>query len=189
MNTDGVPRRILGVDPGLNVTGYAVIEAAPGGGLRLCEAGVVRGTSRGSLARRLVEIYDGLCEVLAAHRPGEMALEQLYSHYQRPRTAILMGHARGVLCLAAAAREVAVHHYPATQIKKILTGSGRAPKWQMQLSLQRELGLAQPPEPHDVADALAVALAHYYLRDQQRTLRADHPLRAAGGSPEGDFEA
>ena len=93
-----------------------------------------------------------------------MALEELYSHYDRPRTAILMGHARGVICLAAAKADIPVVHYAATQIKRILTGSGRAPKGQVQRAIQRELALSAPPEPPDVADALAAALCHYYLK-------------------------
>jgi crossover junction endodeoxyribonuclease RuvC len=157
--------RILGIDPGLNITGYGVLEAE-NGRLRLCEAGVVRGKSRGSLTKRLVEIHEGVAEVIAGLKPNVMALEELYSHYARPRTAILMGHARGVICLAAAEADVVVCHYSATQIKRILSGSGRAPKTQMQRAIQRELGLPAPPDPPDVADALAVALCHYYLKDK-----------------------
>ncbi|MGA2035457.1 MAG: crossover junction endodeoxyribonuclease RuvC [Thermoguttaceae bacterium] len=158
--------RILGIDPGLNVTGYAVLEA--GAGVRLCEAGVVRGKTRGSLTKRLVEIYQGVADVIAAFAPQAMALEQLYSHYQRPRTAILMGHARGVICLAAELAGVPVTHYSATQVKKILTGAGRAGKAQVQRAVQRELGLAKIPEPPDVADALAIALCHYYLKKREK---------------------
>jgi crossover junction endodeoxyribonuclease RuvC len=95
-----------------------------------------------------------------------MALEELYSHYDRPRTAILMGHARGVICLAAAQAGIPVLHYSATQIKRILTGSGRASKAQVQRAIQRELALSDPPEPPDVADALAAALCHYYLKNK-----------------------
>jgi crossover junction endodeoxyribonuclease RuvC len=157
--------RILGIDPGLNITGYGVLDVESGR-IRLCEAGVVRGKSRGSLTRRLVEIHEGVAEVIAALHPDVMALEQLYSHYARPRTAILMGHARGVICLAAAEAGIEVIHYAATQIKRILTGSGRAPKTQMQQAIQRELGLTSVPEPPDVADALAIALCHYYLKDK-----------------------
>jgi crossover junction endodeoxyribonuclease RuvC len=170
------PTRILGVDPGLNITGYGVLEAADGG-LRLCEAGVVRGRSHGSLAGRLEEIHAGIREVIVALRPSVMALEELYSRYDRPRTAILMGHARGVLCLAAAQAAIAVAPYPATQIKRVLTGSGRAPKSQIQRAIQYELGLAQLPEPPDVADALAVALCHYYLKEK--------PAAAGEGRREG----
>ncbi|MCE5302827.1 MAG: crossover junction endodeoxyribonuclease RuvC [Planctomycetaceae bacterium] len=161
--------RILGIDPGLNITGYGVLEV-DAGRLRLCEAGVVRGRSKGSLTRRLVEIHEGVSEVIASLQPSAMAIEELYSHYERPRTAILMGHARGVICLAAAEAGVSVSHYAATQIKRILTGNGRAPKSQMQRAIQRELSLSAAPEPPDVADALAVALCHYYLKDKPTTV-------------------
>ncbi|HUT09495.1 MAG TPA: crossover junction endodeoxyribonuclease RuvC [Thermoguttaceae bacterium] len=159
------PTRILGIDPGLNITGYGVLEAG-GGKLRLCEAGVIRGKTRGSLTARLAEIHRGVTEVIAVLQPGVMAVEELYSHYKRPRTAILMGHARGVICLAATQAGIPVVHYSATQVKKILTGSGRAPKSQVQLAIQRELGLPQLPDPPDVADALAIALCHHYLKDK-----------------------
>src|SRR5262249_35219168 len=102
-------------------------------------------------------------DVIESLQPAVMALEQLYSHVAHPRTSILMGHARGVICLAAAEAGIPVVHYPATQIKRILTGNGRASKLQMQLATQRELRLDEVPEPPDVADALAVALCHYYL--------------------------
>lgn len=154
--------RILGIDPGLNTTGYGVIEVTSGRRASLCEAGVIRGKSKGSLAARVAEIHAGVEEAIATLRPEAMALEQLYSHYARPRTAILMGHARGVICLAATQAAIPVQHYAATQVKKILTGNGRAPKSQVQLAVQRELGLQALPEPPDVADALAVALCHYY---------------------------
>jgi crossover junction endodeoxyribonuclease RuvC len=154
--------RILGIDPGLNLTGYAVLEAAQAGP-NVIEAGVVRGKSKNSLTARLCEIHDGVADVIAALYPKAMALEQLYSHYEHPRTSILMGHARGVICLAAAKAGIDVTNYSSTQIKKVLTGNGRAPKSQMQLAVQRELRLAKLPEPADVADALAIALCHYYL--------------------------
>ena len=159
------PTRILGIDPGLNVTGYGLLDVG-NGGVRLCEAGIIRGKTRGSLAHRLAEVYQGVCDVIEGFHPAVMSLEDLYSHYKRPRTAILMGHARGVICLAATRAGIPVVHYSATQIKKILTGSGRAPKGQVQRAVQRELGLSEPPEPPDVADALAIALCHHYLKDK-----------------------
>ncbi len=160
-----MPLRILGIDPGLNITGYGVLEI-DGNRLRLCEAGVVRGKSKGSLTKRLVEIHEGVADVIASLHPEVLAIEELYSHYERPRTAILMGHARGVICLAAAQAGIPVSHYSATQIKRILTGNGRAPKSQVQRAIQRELSLAAVPDPPDVADALAIALCHYYLKDK-----------------------
>jgi crossover junction endodeoxyribonuclease RuvC len=163
------PNRILGIDPGLNITGYGVLEIT-GGRLHLCEAGVVRGRSRGSLAKRLREIHDGVAEVIASFQPGAMALEELYSHYARPRTAILMGHARGVICLAAVQAGIPVIHYASTQVKRILTGNGRASKSQVQRAIQHELNLAEIPEPPDVADALAIAICHHYLGHRSKEL-------------------
>ena len=152
---------ILGIDPGLNTTGYGVIETPVGGKVRLIEAGVVRSKSD-LLPEKIREIHDGVREIITSFTPDAMALEELYSHYDRPRTAILMGHARGAICLAAAQSEIPVHSYAATQIKKLLTGSGHAPKDQMQRAIQLELHLPRIPEPPDVADALAVALCHFY---------------------------
>lgn len=158
--------RILGVDPGLNVTGYGIVDASRDG-VRLVEAGVVRGTKGASLAQRVGEIHAGLVEVIEALKPHAMAVEELYSHYERVKTSILMGHARGVIVLAATQAGVPVTDYAATQIKRILTGAGRAPKDQMQQAIQRELNLAAPPEPPDVADALAIAVTHWHLSRQR----------------------
>ena len=154
-------RRILGIDPGLNITGYGVVED-DGRCIKLVEAGVIRGKTRGSLAARLRDIHEGVVEVLASFLPELLAIEELYSHYERPRTAILMGHARGVIALAAALKDIPVKHYAATHVKRMLTGNGRAPKSQMQLAICREFKLLKPPEPPDVADALAIALCHCY---------------------------
>jgi crossover junction endodeoxyribonuclease RuvC len=158
--------RILGLDPGLQITGYAVIEIAPNRPL-ICEAGIIRSTvgrEPADMAQRLRSMYDSIVDVISQFRPRAVAVEQLYAHYQHPRTAILMAHARGVLFLAAGQRDLPVHSYNATRIKKTITGNGRAPKDQVQLTMQRELGLAALPEPTDVADALAVALCHYYVQ-------------------------
>jgi crossover junction endodeoxyribonuclease RuvC len=154
--------RILGVDPGLNTTGYGVLEFV-GRTPRLIEAGVVRGKAKGELTERVKEIHDGVADVIASLKPEVLAIEELYSHYERPMTAILMGHARGVILLAAAEAGIAVNSYPSTQVKKTITGNGHAAKWQMQEAIRRELNLPTLPEPPDVADALAIALCHCYL--------------------------
>ena len=168
-SSDNSPsRRVLGVDPGLQITGYAVVEAKPQGP-HVLEAGVIRtaeGRDPTEMADRLRVLYDGIVEVLEQFGPGVMAVEQLFAHYEHPRTAILMGHARGVIFLAAGQRQVSVVSYNATHIKKTITGNGRAPKDQVQRTIQRELGLAKLPEPPDVADALAAALCHYYVLKQ-----------------------
>jgi len=153
---------ILGIDPGLNTTGYGVI-ACEGSTMRLREAGVVRTRAKGSIESRLAELHEGIAEVIAAHHPDRMAIEQLFSHYERVRTAILMGHARGVICLAAGQAKIPVTSYQPTRVKKTLTGSGRAAKAQMQLAVKLQLKLNALPEPHDVADALAIAICSHHL--------------------------
>jgi len=130
------------------------------------EAGVVRGTRGGTLAERVEEIHAGVADVITSLKPEVLAIEELYSHYDRPTTAILMGHARGVILLAAAQAGIPVQSYRATQIKKTITGNGHAAKWQMQEAIRRELNLPAIPEPPDVADALAIALCHCYLGRQ-----------------------
>jgi crossover junction endodeoxyribonuclease RuvC len=158
--------RILGIDPGLQVTGYAVVEATAAGP-RVCEAGIIRGSAGrnpADMAERLRSLYNGIVEVIEQFRPQVAVVEQLYAHYDHPRTAILMAHARGVLFLAAGQHGLPVVSYNATRIKKTITGHGRASKEQMQVTMQRELGLDKLPEPPDVADALAAALCHYYVQ-------------------------
>lgn len=158
--------RILGIDPGLNITGYGVVtvsSTSTGDSISVVEAGVIRSKRSDDLGTRLSSIHEGIVDVISTLAPDCISLEQLFSHYERPQTAIIMGHARGVICLAAAQAKMEVHSYAATQIKKVLTGNGRAPKNQVQLAVTRHLSLDQIPEPPDVADALAIALCHYYL--------------------------
>ena len=166
--TPSAPRRILGIDPGLGITGYGVLEFSPARPI-LREAGVIRTSDDDAtdLASKVLSVYKGVVDVIAQFEPEAMAVEQLYAHYDHPRTAILMGHARGVIFLAAADKGIPVLSYASTQVKKIVTGNGRASKEQMQRTIQRELGLATIPEPPDVADALAVALCHYYVAKLQ----------------------
>lgn len=152
---------ILGVDPGINVTGYALVEKRRcSNALKLREGGVIRGKGLGTLPTRIQEIYRNLAEIIEQWRPEAMALEEVYSHYERPKTAIIMGHVRGVICLAAAENGIPVFSYSATTVKKTLTGNGRASKGQMQRAIQLEFRLPTVPEPPDLADALAIAMCH-----------------------------
>ena len=137
--------RVVGIDPGLNVTGYAVVEPSARGPF-VVEAGVIRPRSAcKAMGQRLAWIHQGIVEVLEAFPPGAVALEQVHSHVSYPRTAILMAHARGVIMLAAAQRQTPVFGYAATRIKKTLTGNGRAPKSQIQHAIMTELGLDDSP--------------------------------------------
>lgn len=151
--------RVLGIDPGLNITGYGLVEGSDGD-IRLLEAGVVRTDASAPMAVRLAEIGAQIEGIIAQFAPEAVAIEELYSHYNHPKTAIIMGHARGIVFLKAAEAGVEVIPYAATRIKKSLTGNGQATKAQMQRSIRSTLRLTQVPEPPDVADALAVALCH-----------------------------
>lgn len=149
--------RILGIDPGLQVCGYACLDA--GSNIEtLIEAGVLRTTESKPLEQRLKQIADDLDSLLEKVVPQMVAVEQLYSHYQHPRTAILMGHARGVILQQCAQAGIEVRSFAATRVKKSITGNGRATKEQMQRTIQTILTLPELPQPNDVADAIAVAL-------------------------------
>lgn len=167
MNPTESPTRILGIDPGLNTTGYGVIEVA-GNSMTLIEGGIVRSRRTDTLPVRLKSLSDGITDVIQSLSPDVISIEQLYSHYERPRTAILMGHARGVLVLSAAQFDLPLYDYAATQIKRMLTGNGRAPKTQVQLAVMHQLGLSEVPEPNDVADALAIGMCHWFQSRSQR---------------------
>lgn len=157
--------KILGIDPGLQITGYACVEIDPPatshGGLpepRLLDAGVIRLKAGESVQARLVELERDLVGLLKSHAPDEVCVEKLYSHYQRPTTAIIMGHARGVVLLAAQRSGASVSELAATEVKKSLTGHGHATKRQVQESVMAQCKLPELPSPPDVADAIAIAL-------------------------------
>ena len=148
---------MCGIDPGLGTTGYAVLRRHDEV-LSVVDAGVCRFDDQRPLAERLVAVEHDMASIFDEHKPSVVAVEQLYSHYAHPRTAILMGHARGVILLAAARVGIEVRSYAATHITRYLTGNGRAGKAQVQRAVQTALGLSALPEPPDVADALAIAM-------------------------------
>jgi crossover junction endodeoxyribonuclease RuvC len=149
----------LGLDPALRTTGYGAIERS-NGRVQLIEAGVVVPRANGRLEERLRELHAGICEVIAATQPQLVVIEELYTSYVNPRTAVLMGHARGVLCLASAQAGISVHSLGHAHVKRALVGSGSARKEQVNAMVTRLLGLRQAPKPNDVSDALALALAY-----------------------------
>ena len=149
---------VCGIDPGLAVTGYAVLRPR-GEGMTVIDSGVCRVDETLPLSARLADLDRDITSVLTEHHPDVVAVEELYAHYKHPRTAILMGHARGVILAAAARLGMDVRSYAATRIKRYLTGNGRATKLQVQRAIQTTLGLNVLPEPPDVADALATAIA------------------------------
>jgi crossover junction endodeoxyribonuclease RuvC len=148
--------RILGIDPGLQLTGYGVVDYGPRA--RIVDAGVIRLTPKTSIAERLVELEAELQALIADVKPQRCAVERLYAHYNHPRTAILMGHARGVILLCSQRNNLELVEISANRVKKNLTGNGHASKSQMQRAVQDLFKLKEVPEPPDVADALAIAM-------------------------------
>lgn len=150
---------VLGIDPGLHRTGYAVVEYK-NKDPHLKEAGVLTTKETDALQLRLKSIYDGIQEVIEEFHPDLMVVENLYSHFSHPQTSVVMGHARGIVFLCAADHKLPITCYAATRIKKSITGNGRATKMQVQKSIKSIMRLDTLPEPPDVADAIAVALCH-----------------------------
>ena len=147
----------MGVDPGLTATGFGVLEARAGG-VVVVDAGVISTSAGQSLEARLNAIYGAVHRVIEGQAPGLLIVEDLYTEYKFPRTAVLMGHARGVIYLAARQLGVAVLALTPSEVKRAVTGNGSAGKAQMQRAVQTLLGLESLPCPSHVADALGLAM-------------------------------
>jgi crossover junction endodeoxyribonuclease RuvC len=150
---------VLGIDPGLRVTGYSLVEQTDRGPV-LREAGEIRSKPSHPLEQRLAELYRGLQEVIDEFRPDVMAVEELYAHREHPRTAVIMGHTRGVFFLLAGLSNIPVYSYAATRIKRSQTGTGHATKEQVAGMICRTLSSANISGHADVTDAIAAALCH-----------------------------
>jgi crossover junction endodeoxyribonuclease RuvC len=148
---------VLGIDPGLSLTGYGIVEA--GRPLRAVAAGVVRTNPEAPISDRLAELFDDLSAVIAEFRPEEAAIEEVFVN-RNLHTAMSVGRASGVAILAAARAGLRVTEYTPSAVKLAVTGYGDAAKEQVQTMVARRLGLPTAPSPADAADALAVALCH-----------------------------
>lgn len=160
--------RILGIDPGSRATGYAVVES-DGQVSRAIEHGVIRLPGSESLALRLAKLHAALVEVVARTRPTEVAIEEVFTA-RNARSALVLGHARGVLLLAASTAECEIHEYTARTVKKAVAGYGGADKQQVCSMVKMLLGLRKTP-PQDAADALAIALCHAHAGAMNRRIR------------------
>jgi crossover junction endodeoxyribonuclease RuvC len=152
---------VLGIDPGTASTGYGVVETdrARPGRLRALDGGVIETPAGLALERRLATIHARMVALLDEHAPLAVAVEDLYFG-ANVRSALAVGHARGVVLLAAGQRGVPAHAYTPQQVKGAVCGTGRAEKAQVQQMVQRLLALPEPPRPDHAADALAVAICH-----------------------------
>lgn len=149
---------VLGVDPGTAVTGYGVVKSEGSAPPVLLECGVIRTKPREPLAKRLLSIHEGITDIIERHRPDCVCVEDVF-YARNVRTTVVLGHARGVIMLAAAEAGLEVHEFPPTEIKKAVVGSGAATKAQVQFMVARLLRLKTVPEPADAADGVAAALA------------------------------
>lgn len=154
--------RILGIDPGLNITGFGLIEIK-NDRLVLIDAGTIEPKSSEGMGLRLNKIHRILTRVIETHQPKVMVLEKIYTHHSRLATASILGHARGVICLAAAQQQMDLVEWPVKRIRKALLGQGNASKEQTQVMVKRMLAIESIEMPLDTSDALALALGHAYM--------------------------
>lgn len=164
---------VLGIDPGTAVTGYGVVKGDRVGPPHLIECGIIRTRPRDPLASRLQEIHAGVTELIQRHRPDALSIEDVF-YARNVRTTIVLGHARGVILLAAANARIEIAEYPPAEIKKAVVGAGGATKEQVQFMVMRLLRLKTPPQPSDASDGVAAALAHLmsprFVSSQQSVL-------------------
>jgi crossover junction endodeoxyribonuclease RuvC len=149
--------KVIGVDPGVTATGFGVLEVRPGG-VTVVDAGVISTTAGQALEARLNALHQAVHRIIEAQKPSLLIVEDLYTEYKFPRTAVLMGHARGVIYLAARQLGVAVLALAPSEVKRAVTGNGSAGKVQVQRAVQTLLGLESLPRPSHVADALGLAM-------------------------------
>lgn len=159
---------ILGVDPGLNISGYGLIYSSSHR-LQFVAAGKIQSNKKNSFAERLRDIYDGITAVIQQHHPDLFVIEETF-YNKNAKTSLILGHARGVLMLAAAKNGIPLFEYPAKVVKKSLTGNGNASKEQVRYMVERILHTSDLPPEMDISDALAIALTHHHhLKFQQLT--------------------
>lgn len=152
---------ILGIDPGSRVTGYGLIKET-NQKIEYIDSGCIRTDSSAELSHKLLQIYDGICELMDRYTPQEVAIEQVFMH-QNPNSAIKLGQARGVAMVAAASHRITISEYSAREVKQTVVGYGAADKSQVNHMVVHLLMLNNPPQS-DAADALAIAICHSHMR-------------------------
>lgn len=160
------PFRVIGVDPGVNIVGYGVVEEA-GAKLACHEWGAIKTPKGASMPKRLKHIADGLREIIAKHSPAELALEESF-FAKDAQSALKLGHARGVIMLVAEEAGLPVFEYSPLKVKQTVTGYGRAEKEQVRTMVRHMLSLKENPTPLDASDALAIAITHLNHQSARR---------------------
>lgn len=158
MKDDGL-RRILGIDPGTAITGFGVVERRPDRTVRLLECGVIRTASADPLTERIRQVHDGVVDLIDRHRPHVISVEDVFQG-RNVRSALTLGHARGVILLAGSLAGIEIAEYTPAEIKKAVVGRGSATKDQVGFMVMKQLRLREAPSPADAADGVAAALCH-----------------------------
>ena len=153
---------VVGIDPGTTATGYGVVAREPGGEPTLLECGVFRTTAKAPLHGRIREIFEGVDQVLERFSPDVVSVEAVFQG-KNARSALVLGHARGAVLVAASLRDLAIAEYAPREIKKAVVGNGGATKEQVGFMVQERLRLKDPPSPSDAADGVAAALCYLTL--------------------------
>lgn len=149
---------IIGIDPGIAILGYGVLEYS-NNKFKVIDYGAITTTPKNTMPERLEIIYNSLDELLTKYKPDAIAFEELFFN-QNAKTALVVGHARGVAVLSAQIKKINIYEYTPLQVKQAVTGYGRADKKQIQQMVKILLNLREAPKPDDVADALAIAICH-----------------------------
>ncbi len=155
--------RVVGIDPGLNKTGYGFVDAGPNRCFRLLETGTIEPKAKDLLQNRLSKIHDILSELIVEYKPDVLILEKLYTHNVHPATGIILGHVRGVICLLCARKNIQLIEHSVKRIRKALLGNGNATKQQTKKVVARLLGVDEKKLTLDASDALALALGYAYM--------------------------
>jgi crossover junction endodeoxyribonuclease RuvC len=154
--------RILGIDPGLITTGYGIVQIGQGDA-KVLEAGTIKPSPTDPFELRITKVYEHISAILRAHQPDSVVLEKLYSHHKHPTTACILGHVRGVICLAVCESKTPLVEHSVKRIRQALLGNGNATKPQVQEFVKRMLNIPKTSMPLDTSDALALALGHAHM--------------------------
>jgi crossover junction endodeoxyribonuclease RuvC len=165
---------ILGIDPGSRITGYGLIKES-NRKIEYLDSGCIRTTVTADLSQKLLQIYDGICQLMDHYSPDEVAIEQVFMH-ENASSALKLGHARGVAMVAAASHRVKINEYSAREIKQMIVGYGAAEKSQMGHMVVQLLALNSAPQ-QDAADALAIAICHSHMRNNLSSVIGRRGLR------------
>lgn len=165
-------KKIIGIDPGTQTTGYGVLKVTPHR-LEVIDFGCIRTKSSQKISERYLNIFEGVSELIAVHNPIALAIETQFVQ-KNPQSAIKLGMARGVAILAATLKAVSIFEYAPTKAKKAVVGHGRASKYQIQAMVKTLLCLSAIPEPEDAADALAIAICHAHT--MKFNLHSEHEI-------------